>query len=42
MELPEKNSEEKPKFIHGFGFIILIVVGVIAALVFLKWILGGD
>jgi len=40
METTENNPGEKPNFTHGSGFIILIVVGVIALLTGLKFLIG--
>ena len=39
MELKD-SSEGKPKFAQGFEFILLIVVGVIAAMSAVKLLLG--
>lgn len=40
MENTEKKPDEKPGFMGGFGFLIVIIGGVILLLVALKLLIG--
>ena len=40
MDNKDKNSEQKPGFIGGFGFIIVVILGVSGLLLAIKLIIG--
>ena len=40
MALPEHKPDEKPGFMGGFGFLIIIIVAVIGLLAVLKLFMG--